>query len=98
VTLPRKQTELLEAQRKTVEAEHALFEVEWGPRLLGIRLRVGFQFFLVVVATVIGSGAAIVIYEAIHSRSVIIDPFESPPSLAADGLKGKVLSSKCSTS
>src|ERR1700687_5164842 len=68
----RKQAELVEAQRKSVEAEHEYFEADWVPRLLGIRLRVGFQIFVVLVATVIGIGAAIVIYDAIHSRSVVI--------------------------
>jgi tetratricopeptide (TPR) repeat protein len=91
VTFLRKQTELLEAQRKSVETEHEYFEVEWGPRLLALRLRTGFQIFLVLFATVIGVGLAIVIYSAVHSRSVVIDPFETPPSLAADGINGKVL-------
>ncbi|MHB8477780.1 MAG: tetratricopeptide repeat protein [Steroidobacteraceae bacterium] len=93
VTFLRKQTELLEAQRKTVEAEHEYFEVEWRPRLLALRLRTGFQIFLVLFATVIGVGVAIVIYEAVQSRSVVIESFSAPPSLAADGLSGQVLAS-----
>ena len=48
------QTELVKAQRKSVEAEHEYFELEWGPRLLGIRLRTGFQIFFALFATVIG--------------------------------------------
>jgi tetratricopeptide (TPR) repeat protein len=87
----RKQTELLEAQRKSVETEHEYFEVEWGPRLLARRLRTGFQIFLVLFGTVIGVGLAIVIYSAVQSRSVVIEPFSAPPSLAADGLNGQVL-------
>jgi tetratricopeptide (TPR) repeat protein len=89
----RKQTELVEAQRKTVEAEHEYFELEWGPRLLGTRLRAGFQVFAVLVATVIGVGAAILIRDAITSRRVVIEPFDAPPGLAAKGLTGKVLAS-----
>ncbi|HXQ31670.1 MAG TPA: tetratricopeptide repeat protein [Steroidobacteraceae bacterium] len=91
VALFRKQAEVLEVQRKTLEAEHEFFEAEWGPRLLGIRLRIGFQIFAVLTTTVIGIGAAIVIHDAVNSHSVVIDPFEAPPSLAADGLNGKVL-------
>ena len=91
VTFLRKQTELLEAQRKSVETEHEFFEVEWGPRLLALRLRTGFQIFLVLFGTVIGVGLAIVIYSAVQSRSVVIEPFSAPPSLAADGLNGQVL-------
>src|ERR1700676_4715673 len=87
------QTELVKAQRKSVETEHEYFEVEWGPRLLALRLRTGFQIFLVLFATVIGVGVAIVIYEAVQSRSVVIESFSAPPALAVDGLSGQVLAS-----
>jgi tetratricopeptide (TPR) repeat protein len=86
-----KQIEVLEVQRKTLEAELEFFEVEWGPRLFGIRMRTGFQIFFVLIATVIGIGIAFVIHDAVTSRSVVIDPFEAPPALAASGLNGKVL-------
>jgi tetratricopeptide (TPR) repeat protein len=91
VVFLRKQTELLEAQRKTVEAEHEYFEVEWGPRLVGIRLRIGFQIFVALVAAVIGIGVAIMIRDAVTSRRVVIEPFDAPPALAARGLTGKVV-------
>jgi len=87
----REQTQLLRSQRKNVEAEYEFFEAEWQPRLLALRLRTGFQVFFALFATVIGIGLAIVIYSAIQSRSVVIDSFSAPPSLAADGLNGKVL-------
>jgi tetratricopeptide (TPR) repeat protein len=87
----REQTQLLKSQRKNVEAEYEFFEAEWGPRLLALRLRTGFQIFFALFATVIGIGLAIVIYSAVQSRSVVIDPFEAPPALAAKGLSGKVL-------
>ena len=86
-----KQIEVLEVQRKSLEAEYEFFEVEWGPRLLGIRLRVGFQIFAVIVATAIGVGAAIMIRDAVTSRRVVIEPFDAPPALAARGLTGKVI-------
>ena len=82
-TFLRKQTELLEAQRKSVEAEHEYFEVEWGPRLLGTRLRTGFQIFIALAATVIGIGVAIMIHDAVTSRRVIVDPFDLAPNVAA---------------
>jgi hypothetical protein len=75
----REQIEVLKVQKKILEAEHEYFETEWGPRLLGIRLRVGFQVFAILAATVIGIGGAIVIRDAINSRSVVIDPFSAPP-------------------
>src|ERR1700688_4200683 len=89
----RKQTEVLEVQKKNLEAEYEFFEAEWGPRLLALRLRTGFQVFFALFATVIGIGLAIVIYEGVQSRSVVIDSFSAPPALAADGLSGQVLAS-----
>src|ERR1039458_9180938 len=79
----KEQTKLLAAQRKTVEAEHEFFEVEWGPRLIALRLRTGFQVFVALFAILIGIGTAIVIYDAVHSRSVVIDPFDIAPNVAA---------------
>jgi hypothetical protein len=87
----REQTQLLKSQRKNVEAEYEFFEAEWGPRLLALRLRTGFQIFFALFATVIGVGLAIVIYAAVQSRSVVINPFDAPPALAAKSLSGKVL-------
>jgi tetratricopeptide (TPR) repeat protein len=89
----KEQTKLLKVQTMNAEAEHEYFEVEWRPRLLALRLRTGFQIFLVLFATVVGVGVAIVIYEAVQSRSVVIESFSAPPSLAADGLNGQVLAS-----
>src|SRR6202163_512409 len=90
VVFLRKQTELLEAQRKTVEAEHEYFELEWGPRLLGVRLRVAFQVFIAPVATIIGVGIAIMIHDAITSRRVVIEPLRMPATLAARGFDGTI--------
>src|ERR1700736_1305251 len=81
----REQVEVLKVQKKILEAEHEYFETEWGPRLLGIRLRVGFQVFAVLVATVIGIAAAVVIRDAITSRRVVVESFHAPPGLAARG-------------
>jgi hypothetical protein len=91
VALFRDQRDLLKAQRRSVEAEHGFFEVEWGPRLLGIRLRIAFQIFIALVAIVIGIGVAIMIRDAVTSRRVVIEPFDAPPALAARGLTGKVV-------
>jgi tetratricopeptide (TPR) repeat protein len=87
----REQVEVLKVQKKTLEAEHKLFEAERGPRLLGVRLRTGFQIFYALFASVIGVGLAIVIYAAIQSRSVVIDPFDIAPNLATQVPSGKIV-------
>jgi tetratricopeptide (TPR) repeat protein len=81
-----------------LEDEHALrvahlrnqLREEWIRRF-GLRLRVGFQLFVALVATVIGMGFAVMIRDAISSRRVVIEPFQTPASLAARGLTGTVV-------
>ena len=94
----KKQAQLLDTQRRHLEDEHAARvhllrgqAREVDIRRFGLRLRVSFQVFIALLATVIGIGIAIMIRDAIQSRSVVIDPFDAPPSMAADGVNGKVL-------
>jgi tetratricopeptide (TPR) repeat protein len=89
----RKQTEVLEVQRKNLEVEYEFFEAEWGPRLLALRLRTGFQIFIALFATVIGIGVAVMLHDAITSRSVVVQSFRAPPGLAARGIDGAVVAS-----
>src|SRR5450755_758629 len=94
------QSQLLKIQKRHLEEEHEprlhflrgqAREVDI--RRFGLRLRVGFQLFLVLVATVLGIGGAVLIRDAITSRSVVIEPFETPRALAERGLTGTVVAS-----
>jgi tetratricopeptide (TPR) repeat protein len=94
----KKQTQLLETQNKHLEDEHALRLAhlrnqlaEESVRRLGLHLRVGFQLFVVLVATVIGIGGALVIHDAVNSRSVVVDVFEISPGLATQALNGHIV-------
>jgi len=40
---------------------------------------------------VIGIGVAVMIHDAVTSRSVVVEPFDAPPKLAERGLTGKVI-------
>lgn len=91
VAMFRKQTEVLEVQKRKLEAEYQFFEAEWNPRLLALRLRTGFQVFFALFATVIGIGLAIVIYQAVQSRSVVIDPIDIAPNLSAEVPSSRIL-------
>jgi hypothetical protein len=86
----REQTDLLRAQKKTVKAEYEFFEAEWGPRLLALRLRSGFQIFFALFATVIGVGVVIMIHDAVTSRRLVIEPLRMPATLAARGFDGTI--------
>jgi tetratricopeptide (TPR) repeat protein len=96
----KKQAQLLETQNRHLEDEHALriFHLrnqlrEEKIRRFGLRLRVGFQIFIVLVATVMGIFGAVLIHDAVTSRSVVIEPFETPHALAERGLTGTVVAS-----
>jgi hypothetical protein len=96
------QSHLLKIQAEHLEDEHALRLAhlrnllrEENVRRLGLRLRVGFQLFLVLVAITIGVGAAIMIRDAVMSRRVVIEPFEVSPNVAARVCCGWHLPAQC---
>jgi hypothetical protein len=93
-----KQAQILETQNQHLKEEHAARlhflqgqAREVDLRRFGLRLRVGFQLFLVVVATVIGVGGAVLIHDAVTSHRVVVDIFEAPASLAETGLTGRFI-------
>jgi tetratricopeptide (TPR) repeat protein len=97
----RDQSELLKLQKQHLEEEHALRLAhlrnqvrEEGIRRLGMHLRVGFQIFLVLAATVVGIGALIMIRDAIDDHGLVVEAFSVPPDLARDGLTGEVTATR----
>ena len=92
------QTQLLRVQKKHLEDEHALrlthlryqAEMLHGQRFRQA-LRTAFQVFFALIATVIGLGLAIVVYSATQSRSVVIEPFDIAPNIAAEAPSGKIV-------
>ena len=93
-----KQARLLEVQAEHLEGEYAarlhLLQGqarEVDLRRFGLRLRVGFQLFIVLFATFVGIGAAVMIRDAVTSRRVVIEPFDVPGTLAMRGITGKVV-------
>jgi pentatricopeptide repeat protein len=88
-------------QKEHLKAEHAARlhflqgqAREVDIRRLGLRLRVGFQLFLVLIATAIGAGLLVVVYDAFHSRIVIINSFEIAPGLTAPVPNGKIVAAQ----
>jgi tetratricopeptide (TPR) repeat protein len=97
-TFLQQQSQLLEMQRRHLDEEHAARlqylkgqAREVDIRRFELRLRVGFQLFIVLFATVIGIGVALLLHDALTSRRVIIEPFDAPSALATRGLTGKVV-------
>jgi tetratricopeptide (TPR) repeat protein len=94
----QEQTQLLKVQKDHLKDEHALRlkrlsgqAREGKLRRVGIRIRIAFQVFLALVATVIGIIAAVAIRDAVTSKRVVIEPFDAPPALATRGVSGKVI-------
>ena len=93
------QTELLKVQKEHLKDEHTLRlahlryqgELLHGQRF-GQRLRTAFQVFFALVATVIGIGFAVMIRDALTSRSVMVDAIEIAPNIAAQVPSGRIVS------
>jgi tetratricopeptide (TPR) repeat protein len=84
------QAHLVKVQARYLEDEHEARlhylrgqAKEVDIRRFGLRLRVGFQLFIALIASVIGVGIAVMIRDAVTSRSVVIDPIEIAPNIAA---------------
>jgi tetratricopeptide (TPR) repeat protein len=84
-------TRLTDSQTAKVHDEHAHFKKEVGLRLFGLWLRTGLQTTVAVIAVVFGLIVMSSLYEAARSQRILVESFESPPSLAATGLSGKVV-------
>ena len=94
----KEQSHLLQVQAHQLNEDH-------GPRLkhlrgqaeeidlrrLGMRLRIGFQIFIALAATVLGIGAIIMLRDAMTSHTVIVEAFDAPTSFATRGATGTVL-------
>ena len=92
------QTALLKVQKEHLKDEHAARlhflqgqAREVDIRRFGLRLRVAFQLFLALIATAIGIGMVVMIRDAVTARSVVIDPFDIAPNVAAEVPSGKIV-------
>jgi tetratricopeptide (TPR) repeat protein len=84
---PRRRTSKTNRRRSHLHHQAYLLR---GQRLAQ-KLRIAFQIFVALVATVIGAIFFVMLRDAVTSRRVVIEPFDAPPGLAAKGLTGKVL-------
>ena len=97
----KKQTQLLETQNRHLEEEHpARMQYLRGQahevdiRRFALRLRLALQIFLVLVATVIGIGALMMLRDAITDHGLVVEAFSVPPDMAKDGLTSEVVATR----
>ncbi len=92
------QTQLLKAQKECLIDEHALRLAHLrnqvraeNTRRVGLRVRIGLHAVIALVAIGIAIGAAVMIHDAVGSRSVVIDAFDIAPNVAAQVPSGKIV-------
>ena len=91
--LVRAQTEEI-AEQRALRLRHLESQSREGKlRRFGQRVRNGMQVFTALALSAIGAGVCIMLVDAFNSKSVVVDPFDAPPALAARGLTGKVVAS-----
>lgn len=93
-----RQGRLLDVQTRHMEDEHHLRMThlldqvrDAAQRRFGLRIRNGLQVFTALIATAVALGVLWMVVSAFTSRVVVVDAFESSPTLAARGLNGKVV-------
>jgi tetratricopeptide (TPR) repeat protein len=93
-----RQTSLLKSQDDQLNAERAVRlshlhsqSREGRIRRVGQRIRVAMQIFTALVVTAIALGLGVMVHDAFTSRTVVVEPFDAPPALAARGVSGKVV-------
>ena len=86
-----KQARLVEIQTEHLHEQRAVLLSSLRIRRSTDRLKLGMQLFITLAAAVIGLGAAVMLVDAVRARSVVVEPFDAPPALAARGLNGKVV-------
>ncbi len=96
-----RQSRLLDLQAEHARAEHPLRlsflhdqAHEGRLRRVGQRIRVGIQAFTVLVLTAIGLAVLAMFYDALTSRTVVVEAFQAPPALAGRGVNGKVVATQ----
>ena len=87
----KRQARLVELQTEHLHEQRMVLLSSLKIRRTTDRLKLGMQLFFILVATALGLGAAVMVFDAFNSRSVVVETFDAPPALAARGLSGKVV-------
>jgi hypothetical protein len=95
------QSVLLKIQAQHLKEEHQLRlrylsgQVgESAIRRFGARIRAAIQLAAAALVILVAGGVVTLVYEAFHSRNVVVEPFQAPASTAARGLTGEVAASR----
>ncbi len=89
----RLQTRFVEIQTEHLHEQRALNLRHLRVRRWREALQLAVQISVVTVAALLALGLLVMLHDALVSRQVVVEAFESPPALAARGLSGKVVAS-----
>ena len=90
----RKQSHLVEIQTEHLHEQRAVNLQLLKLKRFDERLRVGLRLFVILVATVVGLGALIMIRDAIADHGLVVESFSVPPDMLRDGLSGEVVATR----
>jgi tetratricopeptide (TPR) repeat protein len=88
-----KQEQLVKIQTEHLNEQRAVVLANLKLRGHRERLKIGTEVFFAIVITAIAIGLLTMVQDAITSRSVIVEPFDAPPALAAGGMSGTAVAS-----
>jgi hypothetical protein len=89
-----KQSCLVEIQTEHLHEQRAVSLQLLKLKRFDERLRVALRLFVILVATVVGIGALIMIRDAIADHGLVVEAFSVPPDMARDGLTGEVVATR----
>src|SRR5258708_38121640 len=85
-TFLKKQGAFIDDQRHHMHEQFKHLHLSVWEKRLGVLLRVATAVVGIAVATAVGA----MVWDAAHSKGLVIEPFAVPPDLAARGLTGQV--------
>ena len=89
-----KQSRLVEIQTEHLHEQRAVSLQLLKLKRFDERLRVALRLFVILVATVVGIGALIMIRDAIADHGLVVEAFSVPPDMVRDGLTGEVVATR----
>jgi tetratricopeptide (TPR) repeat protein len=89
----RKQERLVELQTEHLHEQRMLTLSHLRLRRVADWFRTATQLLIVLVVAAIAAGFALMLHDAFDSNEVVVDAFDTAPSLAAEGVSGKEVAS-----
>lgn len=89
-----KQSRLVDIQTEHLHEQRGLSLQLLKLKRFDERLRVALRLFVILVATVVGIGALLMIRDAIADHGLVVEAFSVPPDMVRDGLSGEVVAAR----